>query len=641
MGNCRTCNSILSILAIVVILLALTTSLGCSVQAGRTPPMTIVQDGQPMATIVLSADCSYLVEDAVKDLQRCLEKMSGARLPICRNTEVYSGNVIFVGRMEQVDRLIPDLDGRDLGPDGFAMKSLPGRLILTGQSDGYIHKFRYKDYRPEVDGTRADPVLAHCPNGRTDCGTPNAVYAFLEMLGCRWYAPGADGEFVPSTPTITVPSLAVYSKPDFASRALGSGCAMAMGPDTYREYATWMERNRAAINTYRQGHSLGWLLDPAIHGKAHPEYYALIDGKRLPQNGQPCLSNPEAVEAVYTAVESTLTNQYRYRSFPVGQFDTWNWCECDNCRAAYGKETFTYTTHEAARDVGVAPSDKPFVNYAHGYLTFVNSIAERIERKFPGCLLTYYAMYNIPGVPTVKPRDNVMPGMCHIVPNDETWRKDVARWEAVSRQLHYYTYIGWRIAFPRLSIGDDIRWCHRHKGIAMYLEQDEHSPIAMLPMYIASKVLWDTTTDTDSLLAEFYRNYFGQAEKPMRMFYETFHQATYDAVMDYDCYYVYPDSLVEVMDRCRAYIDEALALAGDPVVTRRIGALARYWDGAELQVKAQQAMTRWKAARCKKSEQAARDAMKLAVDYFSRTDEFYIKNRLGLFNNWLAELNGK
>ena len=63
------------------ILLGLTASASCAAEDTPTG-MTIAKDGKAMATIVISDEASSIVVDGVKDLQRCIEKMSGAKVPI-------------------------------------------------------------------------------------------------------------------------------------------------------------------------------------------------------------------------------------------------------------------------------------------------------------------------------------------------------------------------------------------------------------------------------------------------------------------------------------------------------------------------------------------------------------------------------
>ena len=71
----RTLSTVLSLL------LGLTVSVSC---AAEDDPecMSIVKDGEPRASIVISGEASSVVVDAAKDLQRCIEKMSGAKLAI-------------------------------------------------------------------------------------------------------------------------------------------------------------------------------------------------------------------------------------------------------------------------------------------------------------------------------------------------------------------------------------------------------------------------------------------------------------------------------------------------------------------------------------------------------------------------------
>ena len=134
---------------------------------------------------MVAADAGEFLAAAVKDLQLYVKKISGAQLPVANSVQG-AGNVILVGRQPAVDKLLGNLDEYNVGIDGIIIKSLSGKLILTGKSGGYIHE--------DLGRIR----------GQTDSGTPNAVYYYLEALGCRWYMPGEDGEVVPHKPTLTI-----------------------------------------------------------------------------------------------------------------------------------------------------------------------------------------------------------------------------------------------------------------------------------------------------------------------------------------------------------------------------------------------------------------------------------------------------
>jgi hypothetical protein len=244
-------------------------------------------------------------------------------------------------------------------------------------------------------------------------------------------------------------------------------------------------------------------------------------------------------------------------------------------------------------------------------------------------------MYNIPGRPTVRPRDSILPVICHLAPENDAWRDEVMHWVKISRHLYYYTYVGYRLDFPRFDIVEDIRWCHDHKGIAMYLEHDAFTPVNMLTMYLGAKALWDADVDTETLLAEFYQRYYGTGADPMRRFYETFHRLTEHANEDYDSAYRYPEALdSETVGQCRELIAAARRRATQPVVERRLDAMQRYWRATELHVAAQEAMARWQGDRTEAHMQATREAYTRAVAYVGDVaDEFAMQGRIALLNH--------
>ena len=98
---------------------------------GLSEPMTIVNTGAPLATIILADDAPGQVNAAAVELQTYVQKMSGALLPIS-NSASTPGNLIFVGRHSAAVALLPDLDGLDLAQDGFVIRLLPGKLIIIG-----------------------------------------------------------------------------------------------------------------------------------------------------------------------------------------------------------------------------------------------------------------------------------------------------------------------------------------------------------------------------------------------------------------------------------------------------------------------------------------------------------------------------
>ncbi len=593
---------------------------GCAFNGG-SGRMTIVENGRPSASIVVSEKADEVVVDAAEELQTYIRKISGAKLPIVHDTGA-SGNLILVGRMPEVDRLVPDLDELDLGPDGIVLRSLPCKLIITGQNDGYVSPH----------------------SGRADCGTPNAVYTLLDLLGCRWYMPGEDGEYVPARRTITIDALDIVHKPAFESRLIGRGAVWRVGGEdpqskVYRDYMRWLARNREGRNAYHNGHTLRHLL-PRSLGPAHPEYFALVDGRRrYDHESNICTSNAEVIDRVTASLVGEL-NKGPWRSYAVSHYDAWLWCACDECLRQYGDKTFVYRDQAEARPVAQTPGDTVHPNVANGTLKFVNTIAERIEKTHPDTTINYYALYNMPGFPEATPRDNVVPMMCHINPRDAAWRRQVDDWAPISRRLMYYGYMGYRIAFPKLNMAEDITWCHGRRGIGMYLEVDEYSPINTVPLYLAARAMWDTQTDAQAVLDEFYRRHYGRASAAVRRFFEAFHAATVEALRESDTHADYPEQVTrDLVAECRCRLEEAMARAERAVVKRRIESLRRYWRIVDLEIAARDAMAAWKADPSDANRNAARAAAASTSDAIqAAAGEFYMQARSSRFRRWRRAL---
>ena len=594
---------------------------GCGVSVapdGGGGPMTIVEDGRPKATIVIASGASGVVVDAVAELQTYIKKMSGAELPIAHSADV-AGNRILVGRMPEVDRLVPDLDQYDLGYDGVVIKSFPSTLVITGRSDGF------------------DPGFT----GRTDCGTPNAVYTFLETLGCRWYAPGDDGEVVPRKATISVGALEIVSKPDFLSREISGWAAREIGGQINENFQVWRKRNRLSTNRFHEGHGLWPLMNPKDYFEEHPEYFGLIDGKRQSGYVQPCTSNPEVVRVVAENFEKITRGRppEGWRSYPVGQNDSSTWCQCERCQSLDGDRVFDYDVMEGSRVIGTGPGT--YRNIANRLMTFVNAVAEQVAKTNPDYLVTFYGYYCVPGFPDVKPRDNVLPVMTHFWDHPES-KKMIVKWAKMSRNLLYYGYVGYKWSVPKFGIVDDVRWCHEQKGLGMTFAEDEHSCVNMVTCYLIAKAMWDVNTDAQKVLAEFYTTYYGGAAKPMRKFYETFDAATRESNKEWDVHIRYPDSLTaEIVARCRTHLTEARALADEPVVRRRIQSVSTYWRAVELQIAGQQAIERWRKDKTDAGAEAVRKAARELTDYVeSVSDVCYFQQRVYRAQEWRKEVKG-
>lgn len=178
-----------------------------------TGRLILTDGGQARVVIVLPEKATKVEETAAQDLQDYLRQISGAVIPINRGDTVPAGAAILVGRSAHAKQLLGGLLSEErLGFDGFVVKTFPKRLVLVGQGGN---------------------------------GTRFAVFAFLEELGCRFFNPHPDGEYIPDKQTIVIDKLDIISKPDFSSRSpWGMRRLWSLTERGSRAWASWYIKNR-------------------------------------------------------------------------------------------------------------------------------------------------------------------------------------------------------------------------------------------------------------------------------------------------------------------------------------------------------------------------------------------------------------
>jgi hypothetical protein len=227
-----------------------------SFRAAQQDEIELARDGRSNYTLVLSRNATPSETRAADELQRFLEEMTGARLPITTELAAGGGNWVFVGRSEAVDTLKPGIPFGVLGPEGFALKTLGRHLVIAG--------------------------------GR-ERGTMYGVSTFLEKLGCRWFT--REVSRIPRLTAVTVPTLNEIHQPAFEYRLPYATEALDKN---------WAARNKVngglgfpldasaggSIQYYPFVHSFFKLIPPNKYFADHPEYFSLIDGARRTEQAQ-------------------------------------------------------------------------------------------------------------------------------------------------------------------------------------------------------------------------------------------------------------------------------------------------------------------------------------------------------------------
>lgn len=176
----------------------------CHVQ-GAEEQLQIVEDGKTPYRIVIGPNASPTEDFAAHELQGYVMQMSGVFLPLDRGNVPVAGKRILVGRTA-VAKLRLKADESYLGPDGFVIKTIDDRILLVGGSSR---------------------------------GTLYSVYTFLEMLGCRWLAPGIIGEVIPQLSNIVIAPIDHTERPDIPYRGFTNYI-----PAASAQWIDWMAKNK-------------------------------------------------------------------------------------------------------------------------------------------------------------------------------------------------------------------------------------------------------------------------------------------------------------------------------------------------------------------------------------------------------------
>ena len=281
--------------------------------------ITIAEKGKSQYHIVLPAGAIPSERYAAEELQRYVEKMSGAKFPIVTDADAPISHEILLGDSARLGKLRSKLDFAKLGPDGFVLRTQGNRLIIAGG-------------RPR--------------------GTLNGVYTFLEEnLSVRWFTP--ELEVVPRVDRVRLSKLDETRVPalqnrDVFWREMMRDADFAARQRLNGQHYGLAEKHGGAFTVYFPFvHSLDALVPQDLY-QEHPEYFPLINGKRKSGYVQRCLSNPDVLKMSIERVRQWLQEHPEATIISVSQNDTINNCRCEQAKR--------WTTPKAVRRVRCSSS---------------------------------------------------------------------------------------------------------------------------------------------------------------------------------------------------------------------------------------------------------------------------------------------
>ena len=129
---------------------------GLVLAASAADQVTLADHGKSKYRIVLPASAIPAERYAAEELQRYLEKMSGAKLPIVTDAEKPTAREIQLGNNAHLARLRSKVDFTGLGPDGFVLR-------VDGNTRDHRRRqaARHAERRLYAAGRKARRALVH------------------------------------------------------------------------------------------------------------------------------------------------------------------------------------------------------------------------------------------------------------------------------------------------------------------------------------------------------------------------------------------------------------------------------------------------------------------------------------------------
>jgi len=446
----------------------------------------LVKDGATDFKIVLSDSPQPVEQTAANELKMYLDEITGIDWTIVSEKDVLeTESQILIGNSVRAKKFFPEIDPQKIPYDGIEIHLKNNILLLTG------HQQR---------------------------GTLYAVNTFLEdVLGVRWWT--STEQEIPNYRTFELPPLNISYAPKLIYRE-------AFYKDAFEPvFATRMKCNGSNQNIAPEYgghhrfvyfvHSFFSLIPPEKYFAEHPEWFSEIDGERIHEHAQLCLTNDEMrKELTKNAIEALRKNPYS-KFISISQNDWHGFCTCERCSQIAGEE---------GAQSGLL-------------IRFVNRVAEDIEKEFPDVFVETLAyQYTRKPPEYVQPRQNVVVRLCTIEcsfvqpltgEQNQSFYDDMSGWSKIARQLFIWDYVtnfsSYILPHPNLRVlAPNIRLFVEYGTIGLFEQGDAYctaGDFVRMRNWVISHLMWNPALDEKKLTKEFLAGYYGEKAAPVLLEY--------------------------------------------------------------------------------------------------------------------------
>jgi Domain of unknown function (DUF4838) len=470
--------------------------------------LILVEDGSPLATIVVPNAPDKWTIISAGWLQDYIQRSTGARIPIVSEGQNTAGTLISVGHT---------LLAAEAKITRDTWKWDTARVVVRGDVLFLIGRDEAPPDRPDPIAPAVGEAIYQVKEDRVPGarGTCKAVVTFLEdICGVRWFLPGPDGEYVPKRSTLRVS--------DDLDRTIVPVFAYSAGRDLYgvATPASFANNFRSAIRlrTYG-GHSYYSWLPAERYFKDHPEYFALIDGKRTAEGNHLCSSNPEVRKILIREIRKDFDAGYDW--VQLGQEDNYWRCQCEQCeslddyRGGMPPDWYEMYDQEGFERLRRAPCER--------LLLLHKAVAEACLESHPDktVQLLVYRQTLVPSKLFDGFGPNVVGEMCNINPQAiMPWRGKVRAFTAYLYWFDITLGLGMGLHTTPRQAAARIRYLRDWNFIGIYQIPDTNWGLSGPVYWTLAKTMGDPDRDPDQLVEEYCNGVYGDAAPAMSRFFK-------------------------------------------------------------------------------------------------------------------------
>ena len=462
------------------------------------------------------------------------------------------------------------------------LKKVNNKVAINGNKGSVTIYIGDQDFDDTLQGEQGR-LISYMKNdiriiklyGNSREGTLNAVYEYLNKLGFRYYNTDKALEISPSE--IILSDFNYITTPNFVTR----GCYNAFTDDSNLEFINWMTRNRMnmiSVNKYFHpyelkkrgikllsgGHEIFYdYLNPnkiypydkkdKIYFEVHPEWFALIDGKRSnrDENNKAtegyytgdniCTSNTQGIKELSNNLITSLINgKLKYCDLlNLWAYDNGKWCQCESCNSIGNYSTrILMLAYYIINDIKKAYKDRRLGRVVKLIIpiyheTLVPPIIDLPDDfDYENIIITYFPIERC-YVHYIND-ENCTESNLHLKKSFEEWAIKKERKYKGEVFIGEYFNVSSFASLPFLftdMIAHDLPYYYRNNArhfYYMHISTDEWGMLT-LNNYLIAKLLWNINTNKSEILEEYYNDIYPNFRNRMKEFHGILEKASANA----------------------------------------------------------------------------------------------------------------